>query len=66
MADDKRFVKTYSNGGGLSGPATMILVDKLTGVNYLYVQSGYSGGLTPLLDAQGNPVITSAPRDDYR
>ena len=66
MADDKRFVKTYSNGGGFSGPATMILVDKLTGVNYLYVQSGYSGGLTPLLDAQGNPVITSVPRDDYR
>ena len=32
--------------------------DKETGVNYLYVQNGYSGGLTPLLDAGGKPVIT--------
>ncbi len=36
----------------------MVLVDKETGVNYLFVQSGYAGGLTPLLDAEGNPVIT--------
>ena len=27
-------------------------------MNYLYVQNGYSGGLTPLLDADGKPVIT--------
>ena len=33
-------------------------VDKETDVNYLYVQNGYSGGLTPLLDADGKPVIT--------
>ena len=36
----------------------MVLVEKTTGVNYLFVQSGYAGGLTPLLDAEGNPVIT--------
>ena len=35
-----------------------ILVDKETGVNYLFVQSGYAGGLTPLLDADGKPVVT--------
>ena len=27
-------------------------------VNYLYVQIGYGGGITPLLDADGKPVIT--------
>lgn len=32
---------------------TEIWVDKETGVNYLYHASGYSGGLTPLLDREG-------------
>lgn len=53
---DKRFVKVYSQGGVSN---TEIWVDKQTGVNYVYHQSGYSGGLTPLLDAQGNVVVTS-------
>ena len=38
---------------------TRIFVDKQTGVNYLYVNSGYSGGLTPLIDADGKPIVTS-------
>ncbi len=42
---------------------TLIIVDKETGVNYLYVQRGYGGGLTPLLDAEGKPIIT---KDGYR
>lgn len=54
MAKDKRFEKIYSQGMG-----TMeIWVDKETGVNYLYRQSGYSGGMTVLLDKSGKPVIT--------
>ena len=64
MADEKRFVKTYYNGGGFSGPATMVLVDKVTGVNYLFVQNGYGGGLTPLLNRDGTPVITAVPREE--
>lgn len=35
-----------------------VIVDKETGVNYLFVKNGYSGGLTPLLDAEGKPIIT--------
>ncbi len=55
MSKDKRFEKVYSQGG----LACMeIWVDKETGVNYLYHQSGYSGGLTPLLDKDGNVVVT--------
>ena len=55
--DEKRFVKTYSQGGFVA--STMeIWVDRVTGVNYLFTQSGYAGGLTVLLDANGKPVIT--------
>ena len=54
MAKDKRFVKTYSQDMG----STTILVDKETGVNYLFTSSGYAGGLTVLLDREGNPIIT--------
>ena len=51
---EERFVKIYSENMGCE----MILVDKKTGVNYLFVQSGYAGGLTPLLDRDGKPVIS--------
>ncbi len=54
MAKNNRFIKTYSQGMG----AVEIWVDKETGVNYLYRQSGYSGGMTVLLGVDGKPVIT--------
>lgn len=57
---EKRFIKTYSQDLG----STIIYVDKKTGVNYLFVQSGYAGGLTPLLNRDGTPVITPVPRDE--
>ena len=56
---EDRFVKVHSEAMG----GRMILVDKVTGVNYLFVSSGYAGGLTPLLDREGKPIITSIPRD---
>ena len=40
------------------GIRSHVIVDKETGVNYLFVQSGYAGGLTPLLDRDGKPVVT--------
>ena len=40
-----------------------IIIDKETGVNYLFVHRGYGGGLTPLLDAEGKPIIT---KDGYK
>ncbi|MBR7165274.1 MAG: xylan 1,4-beta-xylosidase [Clostridia bacterium] len=54
MAKDKRFEKIYSQSMG----SMEIWVDRETGVNYLYRQSGYSGGMTPLLDREGKPVVT--------
>ncbi len=62
MADEKRFVRTYSQGGFVNNTME-IWVDKQTGVNYLFTQSGYAGGLTPLLKADGTPVVTSVPKD---
>lgn len=56
MKKNERFVAVYSQGGFTE--ETIVIVDRETGVNYLYHQSGYSGGLTPLLDRDGKPVIT--------
>ena len=58
---DKRFQvirREAPAGGSISiGMETVILVDTLTGVLYLQVVNGYGGGLTPLLDRDGKPVI---------
>lgn len=58
MSSDKRFEKVHTEGNGLTNEAKTIFVDKETGVNYLFVTFGNAGGLTPLLDAQGNPIVT--------
>ncbi len=55
MAKRNRFEKVYTQG---SIDVMEIWVDTETGVNYLYHQVGYSGGLTPLLDKDGKPVVT--------
>lgn len=55
--DEKRFVRTYTQGGFL-GNVMEIWVDRVTGVNYLFTQSGHAGGITVLLNADGKPVIT--------
>ena len=59
---DNRFIVTYKQGG-FANPGIRILVDKKTGVNYLWAESGYAGGLTVLLDQEGKPVITPVPND---
>ena len=56
MEKYERFVKIYSQRK--MGSPMEIWVDKETGVNYLFHQSGYAGGMTPLLDKDGKPVIT--------
>ena len=56
MADEKRFVKSYSQG--FWGRTMEIWVDKKTGVNYLVTNSGYAGGMTVLVDREGKPIVT--------
>ena len=55
---EERFIKIHSENFGTE----IILVDRLTGVNYLFSCSGYAGGLTPLLNRDGTPVVTPLPK----
>ena len=58
---EKRFIKTYSDGvfGSIE-----IFVDRKTGVNYIFKASGYAGGLCPLIDAEGKPVVTPVSKEE--
>lgn len=51
-----RFDVIYKEGT-ISG--IKIIVDKKTGVNYLFSWDGYAGGITVLLDRDGKPVVSS-------
>lgn len=57
----RRFEKIYSQGigGGIE-----IWMDRATGVQYLYIGGGYGGGLTPLLDQGGRPLVWEGPLDE--
>ena len=61
MAEPKRFEVSYKQGSELT-TAVQIWVDQETGVNYLFMKSGYGAGLTPLLGRDGNPVISTIQR----
>ena len=52
-----RFYFGKSNSVNLFTDA-VVIVDRETGVNYLVVHRGYGGGLTPLLGADGKPIIS--------
>ncbi len=61
MGKEKRFVCQYIQWG------YSVVVDRLTGVNYLQVDNGTGISLTPLLQADGKPV-TDPPdyfEDDF-
>ncbi len=57
---EERFIKVHSENLG----SEMIFVDKVTGVNYLFVSSGYAGGLTVLVNRDGSPVVTPVPYEE--
>lgn len=54
-----RFAEVYAQK---SPGVTKILVDKVTGVNYLFhsESDGFSGagGITPLISPEGKPIVT--------
>lgn len=58
MARKKRFevIQSESPEGGFA-MAAVVLLDTVTGVQYLHLTNGYGGGMTPLLDSDGKPVI---------
>lgn len=57
---EKRFKRVYKQG---TIDGIEIWVDTETGVNYMFKISGYAGGLTPLLDANGKVIITKDIED---
>ena len=61
--DDYRFKKEKVKQGMLSNYE--IIIDQKTGVQYLWYQSGYAGGLTPLLDRDGKPLIATKSSNDF-
>lgn len=56
MKKSDRFLKTFSQG--VMEPFE-VWVDRETGVNYLWHSTGHAGGMTPLLDREGKPIITT-------
>ncbi len=58
MKQPERFEVMLAEGSQLKDEGIrQILVDKETGVHYLIWKSGYAGGITPLLDENGNVVV---------
>lgn len=51
---NERFVKIHAQG---KLTRSEIWVDTQTGVQYFYHQDGYGAGLTPLVDAEGKPLL---------
>jgi hypothetical protein len=57
---EKRFIEDFMEvNKGVPATGNRIIVDRETGVHYLFSWSGYAGGITPLLDKDGKPVIKS-------
>ena len=55
MSKGQRFEKIYTQGAMTT---TEIWVDKETEVNYLFHACGTAGGMTPLLDRDGKPIVS--------
>lgn len=55
MAKERRFEVVQEQKSFSSN--CRVLLDTATGVQYLFVQSNYAGGLTPLLDRDGKPML---------
>lgn len=53
---EDRFQRVYKQG---ITTVMEVWVDRETGVNYLWHSTGHAGGMTPLLDREGKPIITT-------
>lgn len=56
--NEERFVLLEEEGSVIMGSGRVLLVDRVTGVTYLLV---CGAGITPLIDADGKPIITPLP-----
>lgn len=56
LKKEKRFFELESQSLNFSD-SCKVIVDRETGINYLYINSGTCGGLTVLLNSDGKPII---------
>ncbi len=61
-SDEKRFVRVYDRAGWTS--TQYIWVDRETRVQYLVITSGQGAGVTPLIDAEGRPLLYRGNLDE--
>ena len=54
---EQRFIRTYEQTSGLV-LSYRIIVDTQTGVNYMQSFEGAGISITPLLNADGKPIVT--------
>ena len=54
---EQRFEVVQQEGNGMTSIGRRVLVDTTTGVQYLFIHDGYAGGLCPLLDRDGKPIV---------
>lgn len=57
----ERFVVQEKEGGFVT--TKKVIVDTETGVQYLFVSEGYSGGLTVLVGRDGKPLLARNYRE---
>ncbi len=56
---EQRFIAAYEEGSVFDEVGQrIILVDKETGVSYLWIRAGASASITPLLRPDGKPIIS--------
>ena len=53
----ERKSRFISNQGYSTSHTTDIIIDKETGVMYLWVEDNYKGGLTLMVDTEGKPLL---------
>ncbi len=53
--DEKRFIRVYEQSGWTA--SHQIWVDRETGVQYLTLTVSQGGGVTPLIGADGKPLL---------
>ena len=61
--NDDRFIFHYFQPGGLTKEKVQIIVDRVTGVQYVWTAGYQCAGLTVLLGADGKPLLYQPPTE---
>ena len=62
MPKDKRFEIIETQNGFIT--EIKVIIDKETGVNYMFVHDGYAGGLSVMVDENGDPLVSEIDYDE--